>query len=136
MKKYLLDTNICVYFLNGKFNIEEKIDDAGFENCFISEITIAELKYGVEKSTYKERNRKAIELFQQKFDILPIFPVLDVYAKEKARLKVKGKILDDFDLLIGATAIFNNFSMVTKNVSDFIRLESIVIEDWTDNKII
>lgn len=136
MKKYLLDTNICVYFLNGKFNIEEKIDDAGFENCFISEITIAELKYGVEKSTYKERNRKAIELFQQKFDILPIFPVLDVYAKEKARLKVKGKILDDFDLLIGATAIFNNFSLVTKNVSDFIRLESIVIEDWTDNKII
>ena len=136
MKKYLLDTNICVYFLNGKFNIEEKIDDAGFENCFISEITIAELKYGVEKSTYKERNRKAIELFQQKFDILPIFPVLDVYAKEKARLKVSGKILDDFDLLIGATAIFNNFSMVTKNVSDFIRLESIVIEDWTDNKII
>ncbi len=136
MKKYLLDTNICVYFLNGKFNIEEKIDDAGFENCFISEITIAELKYGVEKSTYKERNRKAIELFQQKFDILPIFPVLDVYAKEKARLKVKGKILDDFDLLIGATVIFNNFSLVTKNVSDFIRLESIVIEDWTDNKII
>jgi tRNA(fMet)-specific endonuclease VapC len=136
VKKYLLDTNICVYFLNGKFNIEEKIDDAGFENCFISEITIAELKYGVEKSTYKERNRKAIELFKQKFDILPIFPVLDVYAKEKARLKVKGKILDDFDLLIGATAIFNNFSLVTKNVSDFIRLESIVIEDWTDNKII
>ena len=136
MKKYLLDTNICVYFLNGKFNIEEKIDDAGFENCFISEITIAELKYGVEKSTYKERNRKAIELFQQKFDILPIFPVLDIYAKEKARLKVKGKILDDFDLLIGATVIFNNFSLVTKNVSDFIRLESIVIEDWTDNKII
>ena len=136
MKKYLLDTNICVYFLNGKFNIEEKIDDAGFENCFISEITIAELKYGVEKSTYKERNRKAIKLFQQKFDILPIFPVLDIYAKEKARLKVKGKILDDFDLLIGATVIFNNFSLVTKNVSDFIRLESIVIEDWTDNKII
>ncbi len=136
MKKYLLDTNICVYLLNGKFNIDEKIDDAGFENCFISEITIAELKYGVEKSTHKEKNRKAIELFQQKFDILPIFPVLNVYAKEKARLKVKGKILDDFDLLIGATAIFNNFSLVTKNVSDFIRLDSIVIEDWTNNKII
>jgi tRNA(fMet)-specific endonuclease VapC len=44
MKKYLLDTNICAYFLNGKFELEEKIDEAGFENCFVSEITIAELK--------------------------------------------------------------------------------------------
>lgn len=57
MKKYLLDTNICAYFLNGKFKLEEKIDEVGFENCFVSEITIAELKYGVEKSTFKEKNR-------------------------------------------------------------------------------
>jgi tRNA(fMet)-specific endonuclease VapC len=51
VKKYLLDTNICAYFLNGKFNLETKIDEVGFENCVVSEITIAELKYGVEKST-------------------------------------------------------------------------------------
>ncbi|MBK8672430.1 MAG: hypothetical protein IPN93_05425 [Bacteroidetes bacterium] len=49
MKKYLLDTNICAYFLNGKFDLEVKIDKVGFENCVVSEITIAELKYGVEK---------------------------------------------------------------------------------------
>jgi tRNA(fMet)-specific endonuclease VapC len=97
----------------------------------VSEITIAELKYGVEKSTYKEKNIKTLEAFQKKFGILPIFPSLDVYAKEKARLKIKGKILDDFDLLIGATAIFNNLILVTKNVSDFDRLDGIIIEDWT-----
>jgi tRNA(fMet)-specific endonuclease VapC len=131
VKKYLLDTNICAYFLNGKFNLEAKIDEVGFENCFISEITIAELKYGVEKSTQKEKNRKILEVFQKTFDVIPIFPSLDVYAKEKARLKTKGKILDDFDLLIGATAIFNSLTFVTKNVSDFNRLENIDIEDWT-----
>ena len=131
MKKYLLDTNICAYFLNGKFNLEAKIDEIGFENCFVSEITIAELKYGVEKSTFKDKNKKTLEIFQSKIDILPIFPTLNVYAKEKARLKIKGKMLDDFDLLIGATAIFNNLILVTKNVSDFDRLNSIVIEDWT-----
>lgn len=131
MKKYLLDTNICAYFLNGKFNLQEKIDKVGIENCLVSEITIAELKYGVEKSTHKEKNKKTIESFQAKFDILPIFPALDIYAKEKARLKTKGKILDDFDLLIGTTAIFNNLVLVTKNVSDFDRLNQIVIEDWT-----
>lgn len=131
MKKYLLDTNICAYFLNGKFNLETKIDEVGFENCVVSEITIAELKYGVEKSTHKEKNRKTLDLFQTKFNVIPIFPALDIYAKEKARLKTKGKILDDFDLLIGSTAIFNNLTLVTKNVSDFDRLEGIDIEDWT-----
>ena len=131
MKKYLLDTNVCAYFLNGKFNLIEKIDAVGFENCFVSEITIAELKYGVEKSIHKDKNRKSVETFQAKFDILPVFPALDIYAREKARLKTKGRILDDFDLLIGATAIFNNLVLVTKNVSDYDRLEEIVIEDWT-----
>jgi tRNA(fMet)-specific endonuclease VapC len=131
VKKYLLDTNICAYFLNGKFNLEAKFEDVGFENCFVSEITIAELKYGVEKSTLKEENRKTLNRFQTVFNIIPIFPSLDIYAKEKARLKTKGKILDDFDLLIGSTAIFNNLTLVTKNVSDFDRLEDIEIEDWT-----
>ena len=97
----------------------------------MSEITIAELKYGVEKSTHKEKNKKTLEIFQSKFEVIPIFPALDIYAKEKARLKIKGKILDDFDLLIGSTAIFNNLTLVTKNISDFDRLEDINIEDWT-----
>jgi tRNA(fMet)-specific endonuclease VapC len=97
----------------------------------VSEIIIAELKYGVEKSTHKEKNKKTLEIFQSKFDVIPIFPALDIYAKENARLKIKVKILDDFDLLIGSTAIFNNLTLVTKNISDFDRLEDINIEDWT-----
>ncbi|WP_159469128.1 type II toxin-antitoxin system VapC family toxin [Dyadobacter sp. 3J3] len=131
MKKYLLDTNICIYFIKGQFDLHRKIKTVGEENCLLSEVTIAELKYGVENSLQKEKNRKNTEAFIAKFDILPIFPALDIYAKEKSRLKTKGKILDDFDLLIGATAIFNNLTLVTKNVSDFERLDEVVIEDWT-----
>ena len=131
MKKYLLDTNICVYFLNGQFNLKDKIAAIGFENCAVSEITIAELKYGIAKSTKKEKNINALSTFQDKIEVLPIFPALDIYAQEKARLKTKGNILDDFDLLIGATAIFNDLTLITKNVSDFDRLLNIVIEDWT-----
>lgn len=133
MKKYLLDTNICAYFFNGQFSLREKIREIGFENCVVSEITIAELKYGIAKSTKKEKNQQALDAFQSKIDILPIFPALDIYATEKARLKTKGKMLDDFDLLIGATAIHNNLILATRNVSDFDRLDGIVIEDWTTN---
>lgn len=131
MKKYLLDTNICAYFFNGQFSLLEKIREIGFKNCVVSEITIAELKYGIAKSTKKEMNQHILDTFQAKIEVLPIFPALDIYAIEKARLKTKGKMLDDFDLLIGSTAIFNNLTLVTKNISDFNRLDGIVIEDWT-----
>jgi len=57
LKKYLLDTNICIHFLGNEFSIKEKIDDSGLENCFVSEVTIAELKFGAENSQNKEKNR-------------------------------------------------------------------------------
>ncbi len=130
MKKYLLDTNICVYFLKGLYNLGRKIEKAETENCFVSEITIAELKFGVENSENKERNQKTVDDFVSKFTIIPIFNSLDIYAKEKARLRKKGTPLDDFDLLIGSTAISNNLILVTRNVSDFERLDGIEIENW------
>jgi tRNA(fMet)-specific endonuclease VapC len=131
LKKYLLDTNICIYFLKGQFDLHQKIEIAGTENCFVSEVTIAELKYGVENSTQILKNRETLEKFQNKFTIIPIFTSLDIYAKEKARLRKMGKLLDDFDLLIGATAISNSLTLATRNVNDFDRLDGIKIEDWT-----
>ena len=117
--------------MKGQFNLHQKIETAGVENCFVSEISIAELKYGVENSSELAKNRAILDKFQNKFTILPIFTALDIYAKEKARLRKKGKLLDDFDLLIGATAISNNLILATRNVSDFSRLDEIKIDDWT-----
>lgn len=133
MKKYLLDTNICIHFLAKEFNIKEKIEKAGLENCLVSEVTIAELKFGAENSQNKEKNRKTIDDFIKKFSIIPIYNSLDIYAKEKARLRKKGQALDDFDLLIGATAISNNFILVTRNVSDFDRMHAIEIKNWVED---
>jgi tRNA(fMet)-specific endonuclease VapC len=47
---YLLDTNICVHFFRGKFNLLSKFEEVGIDNCAISEITLAELVFGAEKS--------------------------------------------------------------------------------------
>lgn len=118
-------------FLKGQFGLHKKIATIGEENCLLSEITIAELKYGAENSFQKEKNRKNVAEFIAKFEVLPIFPALDIFAKEKARLKTKGRILDDFDLLIGTTAIHNRLTLVTRNKSDFDRLNGIELEDWT-----
>jgi tRNA(fMet)-specific endonuclease VapC len=131
LKKYLLDTNICIYFIKGRYGLSKKILEVGEENCFISEITVAELKYGIENSATAESMRKIVEAFIPKFAVIPIYNSLDIYAKEKAKLRKQGLLIDDFDILIGSTAVANNMIMVTNNVSHLSRIDSIIIEDWT-----
>jgi tRNA(fMet)-specific endonuclease VapC len=63
--------------------------------------------------------------------VVPIFHSLDLYAKEKARLRKAGTPVDDFDILIGVTAVKHNLVMVTNNTKEFSRLQEIYIEDWT-----
>lgn len=132
MRKYLLDTNICIYFLKGMFDLKRKIHSIGLENCFISEITVAELKFGIENSKHKSKNRKVVESFIDSFQILPIISCLDTYAKEKARLRESGSIIDEFDLLIGCSAIENNMVLVTRNANHFKRLKGIIVENWIE----
>lgn len=129
--KYLLDTNICIYYLKGLYNLKEKINNVGSENCYISEITVAELKFGVENSKQKKKNREVLDIFLNGIKIVPIFNALDFYAVEKSRLRKKGKTVDDFDLLIGASAVSNNMILVTNNIKHFENIKNIKIENWT-----
>ena len=131
MKKYLLDTNICIFFIKGQYELDKKIAEIGQQNCFISEITVAELKYGIENSKTVEAMRIVVEAFILKFAIIPIYNSLDIYAKEKSKLRKQGQLIDDFDILIGSTAVANSMAMVTNNVTHLSRLDNIVIEDWT-----
>lgn len=126
-----MDTNICIYYLNGKFELDNKLEEVGIENCYISEITVAEMKYGAEKSQKVAENLKTISLFQSRVQVVPIFGAIDFYAKEKARLQKQGTTIDEFDLLIGATAVSNGLVMVTNNTSHFHRINGIELEDWT-----
>src|SRR5690606_25507171 len=128
--KYLLDSNICIHFFRGKFNLIDKLNEVGLENCAISEITLAELVFGAEKSSNPEKNHKLIEQFSSQLAILPIFDAIQMYGKEKARLQNLGKMISDFDLLIGCTAIENKLIMVTDNNREIERIKNINIENW------
>ena len=128
--KYLLDTNICVHFFRGKFDLENKFNEIGIFNCVISEITLAELTYGAEHSTNPEKNLLLIESFTTNIAIIPIIDCIYLYGKEKSRLRKLGKMISDFDLLIGTTAVSSDLIMVTENISEFERFEGIQIENW------
>lgn len=117
--------------MKGKFELDKKFDIISPDNCFISEITLAELKFGVENSEKREKNRKALEDFLSGVTVLPIFHSLDLYAREKARLRKAGTPVDDFDLLIGVTSVTYSLTMVTNNNNHFKLIDGIDLEDWT-----
>ena len=134
-QKYLLDTCICVYWLRDKFGVKDYINAVGMENCFISEITVAELKYGREYGRLKGGSRYKDQRLDEFFDainIIPVSPFFDFYAEEKARLTIAGTPTGDFDLLIGCTAVAKKMVMVTQIIKDFENIKDICLENWVD----
>jgi tRNA(fMet)-specific endonuclease VapC len=131
LKKYLIDTNICIYYIKGKFELDKRFGKGDSESYCISEITLAELKFGVENSEKQEKNKKVLDDFLTGVTVLPIYHSIDLYAKEKSRLRKSGTPIDDFDLLIGVTSVTHDLIMVTNNVDHFKRIAGIKIEDWT-----
>ncbi|WP_294476053.1 type II toxin-antitoxin system VapC family toxin [uncultured Bacteroides sp.] len=134
-KKFLLDTNICIHLLRGKYNVDKMIDSVGLEDCYISEITVAELKYGAElgrKKGLKDRQMN-LDKFIASIHVLPITGALDLFATEKVRLRLAGTPAEDnFDLLIGCSAISHGMIMVTENLKDFKNLSNIQLENWIE----
>lgn len=132
MKQYLLDTNVCIFFMKEMYGVADKIDEAGFDNCFISDVTLAELYYGASKSTKKKVMFEGVKKLERLFTPIPIKPALETFGEAKADLVRQGRMIDDFDLLIGSTAVANNLTMVTENVKHLSRIKGIEIENWVD----
>ena len=127
--KYLLDTNVLISMFRDKGNVRSQILQAGFNNCHVSEISIAELFYGAAKGG-QQKNFEDIKNVLRQFEITPIYPCLEKNGAIKAELERKGLRIDEFDLLIGATALQNNLTLVTANIKHFARIPKITIENW------
>ncbi len=119
------------FFLKGKFGLIDKVNEVGLDNCYISEITIIELTYGAYKSTNFEKHISEVVKIKSLFEVLSISASIEKFAKEKVHLQRLGKLIPDFDLLIAATAITNNMTMVTRNEKHLSRINEISIENWT-----
>lgn len=118
--------------MKGKYDLLQKFKEIGFEKFYISEITLAELKFGVQNSQAVEKNAQVLAHFLEDIQIIPIINALDIYASEKARLRKAGLPISDFDLLIGSTAVANDMIVVTNNIREFGRITGIQLEDWTN----
>jgi tRNA(fMet)-specific endonuclease VapC len=137
-QRYLLDTNICIFYLKGEFGIRERIQSMGLTNCFLSEITIAELLFGVANSApvWQAKQRLDVAALRKSFaqQVLSIGPVLETFAKVKTHLRRLGRAVDSFDLPIGSTALFHNLALVTHNTRHFAAMPNIDVQDWISER--
>jgi tRNA(fMet)-specific endonuclease VapC len=131
--KLLLDTNICIYIIKQqppavleRF-LEYQIGDIG-----ISSITLSELRYGVAKSTHREKNAKALDEFIIPLEVLPYDEAAaHVYGDIRATLEKAGTPIGSMDILIAAHAVSLGIPLVTNNTREFLRVPSLNIVDWT-----
>lgn len=126
--KYLFDTSVIVEHLRGKKSIEVSVLRRG---SAVSIITQAELVYGAYKSGQPQENLSKIrQMFADLgIEVVPLDEeVLDKYGRVKTKLERKGQKLDEFDLLIAATALSLNLTLVTNNIKHFQRIPELKLE--------
>ena len=115
MAKYLLDTCVCISMFRNEGNVRETIRKIGTKNCYISEITVAELYFGLAKSSEKQRKMEDIREVQRLFRVIPVYSSFKEYGEIRQTLEHTGLRVDQFDLLIGATAIHHKMTLVTSS---------------------
>ena len=128
---YLLDTNICIYIINEQpAQVLRRVIQAGRESLAISTVTVAELAFGVSKSTRPD-SRAKLENFLSKF------PILDwdqdaawLYGNVRKALEAKGQRIGERDLLLACQALALDATMVTNNTREFERVEGLKLENW------
>lgn len=130
---YLLDTNICIYIINERpAQVLQRLIQVGHDSLAISTVTVAELAFGIAKST-RPHAREKLENFLSKF------PILDwnqeaawIYGNVRKALEAKGQRIGERDLLIGCQALALNATLVTNNTREFERIEGLKLEKWVE----
>ena len=128
IKMYIFDTDIIVDFLRNKENIKKLIYDIYTKKVCITFITASELYFGAYNSKFKDRHFWEIGFLDGLVDILyPDLNVCKLFGKVKKELKDAGKTIGDFDIMIAAIAIANDFTLITRNIKHFENIKGLKI---------
>ena len=130
--KLMLDTNICIYLIKEHpASVLDRFAAHPVGDIGVSVITLAELEYGVAKSSRPARNRAALEQFVSPLEIAPFDRrATAAYGRLRTILERKGQPIGSMDLLIAAHAASLDVRLVTHNVKEFGKVPGLHIEDW------
>jgi len=133
---YLIDTDIIIYSLKGNPVVMENLRNHRGDPMAISVITYGEMVYGARKSRQVERNLAAARRVAEIYPLLPITQsVVETFASIRSDLQLAGLPLDDMDLLIAATSMSHNLTLVTNNEKHFSRVPGLSLVNWATSPV-
>lgn len=126
--QYLVDTDWVIDHLHGREQVVRRLEELEREGIGLSVVSLAELYEGVFYSTAPQDNEQVLQDFLYGVEILTLNDdICRLFAQERGRLRAAGMIIGDFDLLIGATAICYDLTLLTNNRRHFERLDGLSI---------
>ena len=130
--RFMLDTNICIYIIKRKPpQVLEKLRTLDIADVAISSITLAELEYGVAKSSLPEQNRDALSAFLVPLEIMPFdHRAAFHYGEIRTFLEDKGIVIGGMDVLIASHAVSLSVTLVTNNIPQFEKIPALHLENW------
>lgn len=128
---YLLDTDTIIYSLKGIDPVVEQFRLHADAPKALSVISYGELIYGAQKSMQVNNNLAKVNRLREIFPIIDVSPaIMDCFGLIKAQLSKQGLTVDDFDLLIGATALTHGYTLVTNNEKHFSKIPDLDFVNW------
>lgn len=128
---YILDTDTLIYFLKGEPQVVKKMRQVESKAIYTSIITHSELLFGAYNSAHVEKNLKKISKFLDSIAILPYDEEASkTFGQLKAKLKHKGKLIADMDLMIASICLTQKATLVTNNSRHFERVPHLKFTNW------
>lgn len=129
---YLLDTNVCVVYLNGRSEpVRNRVLSTPTDEMVVCSVVKAELFYGSMRSNNPIRSLERQQGFLNRFVSLPFDDVAAlIFGRIRAQLNRQGTPIGFYDLQIAAIALSNNLTLITHNIAEFSRVDGLAIEDW------
>ena len=129
---WLLDTNICIYLIKRQpERVLQRLRALDISTVGVSSITVAELQYGVAKSSRPEPNALALAALLAPLDVLAFDDgAAAVYGVVRAELERVGTPIGSMDLLIAAQALALGRTVVSNNTREFSRVTGLKVENW------
>jgi tRNA(fMet)-specific endonuclease VapC len=130
--RYLLDTNVCVDYLNGRHvSVVARVQASSPQDLCTSSVVAAELRYGAEKSKRKRSNHARLDTLLGEMRCIAFdHEAARVFARVRARLEGRGTPIGPYDTMIAAHALQLGLTLVTDNVDEFSRVRGLMIESW------
>lgn len=131
MLQFLLDTNLCIRVLRDRPPSLRDRFNREAEGLAISTIILTELLHGAAKSAWPEANRRRVENFAVRLEVLPYDAAAAYHAADiRATLERQGRSIGGYDVLIAGHARSRGLVVVTGNRGEFDRVDGLMCEDW------